>query len=58
MDKGDLQWLGKTLFASKGELVSNLKNWWTPDDIPGPGFKAPPDVNAFFYKRLFFVDAT
>ncbi len=54
LDKIDQQWIGQHLFASKGNLMSNLKMWWHPPPIPGPDFKSKP-VAEHYYRRLFFL---
>ena len=34
-------------------FVNYLKNWWMPKDVPGPDFKAQPNVYGYFHKKLF-----
>ena len=53
VDKIDQQWIGQTLFASKGVLVANLKTWWYPPTVPGPNWTTRPSPEAYFYRRFF-----
>ena len=52
LDPIDWQWVGQSLFASKGVLLSDLKTWWHPPHPPGPSRKLP-SLGSYFYKRLF-----
>ena len=47
---GDQHWIGKTLFASKGKLLSNIQLWYHPPPEP---FSGIPDPEAYHRKRLF-----
>ena len=52
IDPIDWQWIGQHLFASKGLLVTDLKNWWYPPHPQAPS-RNLPSLGSYFYKRVF-----
>ena len=46
----DREWIGRTLFAAKGKLVSSLRNWWHPPPVQ---HHAEPYPAAYHLKSLF-----
>ena len=53
MHPNDMNWIGQQLFASKGVLVTKLKQWWDPPAVPGPDSQSIPVAAPYFFRRLF-----
>lgn len=49
----DHHWIGKDLFAKKGEVAAQLRNWWFPPPVPGPEIHSTPSVSSYYHKRIF-----
>ena len=49
----DQCWIGKEMFASKGNLTSKLKNWWFPPLSPSANSTAKPSPDTYFRQRIF-----
>lgn len=49
----DRQWIGRAVFAKKGELATKLKMWWypPPTDLTSPQTKPVP--SGYFRQQLF-----
>ena len=47
----DQLWIGKTIFASKGKLVTSLHPWYHPPALSVP--KGCPKVDNYFLRRIF-----
>ena len=50
ISQGDLHWVGKALFASKGTLQSTLQLWYHP--LPPPSSRVP-NPEAYHRRSLF-----
>ena len=48
----DQLWIGKTIFASKGKLVTSLHPWYHPPALSVP--KGCPKVDNYFLRRVVF----
>ena len=48
----DREWIGHSLFASKGKLVTSLHNWWHPPPVQHYGTCAPSPAT-YHLKSLF-----
>ena len=46
------EWIGKTLFSSKGKLVTSLKLWWNPPPVEHCSTPSHPD--SYHCCRLLF----
>lgn len=53
LEVNDIQWIAQSVFAEKGVLVSELKMWWYPPQLPGPNIKTAPVVDSYFHRRIF-----
>ncbi|XP_072050117.1 uncharacterized protein [Amphiura filiformis] len=51
MEPGDRAWVGQSLYAAKGKLVSTLKNWWYPPSVKP--HTSQPSPQQYFLRRLF-----
>ncbi len=54
LEVNDIQWIAQSVFAGKGVLVSELKMWWYPPQLPGPDVKTAPVVDSYTFTVEFF----
>lgn len=48
----DRHWIGRAVFAKKGEMVTKLKTWWNPPSADLTPSQTKPSPSGYFHRRL------